>query len=71
MAKRFALAAVLFLFAASSGAVAPSLQAQDPVRVSTDVVCADCVITIDTVVTLGGPGRRGGGSDRVLLGHRR
>ena len=54
MAKRFALAAVLFLFAASSGAVAPSLQAQDPVRVSSDVVCAECVITIDTVLTLGG-----------------
>ena len=54
MTKRFTLAVALFLLPASSGAVAPSLQAQEPIRVSTDVVCAECVITIDTVLTLGG-----------------
>ena len=31
-----------------------TLAAQEPVRVSGDVVCPECVITIDTVVTLGG-----------------
>ena len=54
MAKRFTRAVALFLLAASSGAAAPSLPAQQPVRVSSDVVCGECVITIDTVLTLGG-----------------
>ena len=54
MTNRFTLAVALFLLPASSGAVAPSLQAQETVRVSSEVVCGECVITIDTVVTLGG-----------------
>ena len=54
MAKQLALAAALLLLAASSAAAAPSLPAQEPVRVSSDVVCGECVITIDTVLTLGG-----------------
>ena len=54
MTKRFTLAAVLFLLPALSAVAAPSLSAQEPVRVSSDVVCGECVITIDTVLTLGG-----------------
>ena len=54
MAKQLTLPAALLLLAASSGPAAPSQAAQDPVRVSSDVVCAECVITIDTVLTLGG-----------------
>ena len=42
------------LLAATSGVAVQSLSAQEPIRVSSDVVCADCVITIDTVLTLGG-----------------
>ena len=54
MAKQLTLAAALSLLAASSGGAAPFLQAQETVRVSSDVVCGECVITIDTVLTLGG-----------------
>lgn len=43
-----------FLLAASAGVAVSTLAGQQPVRVSSDVVCAECVITIDTVVTLGG-----------------
>lgn len=44
----------LFWLAASAGTAEDDLAAQEPVRVSTVVVCGDCVITMDTVVTLGG-----------------
>lgn len=54
MAKPHNLAAALLLLTASSTPAAPSLSAQVPTRVSSDVLCAECVITIDTVLTLGG-----------------
>ena len=54
MTQLFKLVIVQLLLAALSGAATPCLQAQEPIRVSSDVVCADCVITIDTVLTLGG-----------------
>lgn len=38
----------------SHGAAAPSLSAQEPVRVSGEVTCDDCVITLDTILTIGG-----------------
>ena len=46
--------ATVFLLPVALIAVAAPSAAQQPVRVSSDVVCAECVITIDTVVTLGG-----------------
>ena len=54
MTTRLRQAVALSWLTASSVAAAPSLLAQQPVRVSSAVVCAECVITIDTVVTLGG-----------------
>ena len=53
MTKLCVPAAVFLLPVALIAGAAPSA-AQQPVRVSSDVVCAECVITIDTVVTLGG-----------------
>ena len=53
MTKLFVPAAAVLLPVALIG-VAPPSAAQQPLRVSSEVVCAECVITIDTVVTLGG-----------------
>ncbi len=62
---RFARALAPFWLAASAEVVADDLAAQEPVRVSGEVVCGDCVITIDTVVTLGG--LEGEGTESVLF----
>ena len=43
----------------SHGAAAPSLSAQEPVRVSGEVTCDSCVITLDTILTIGGLEGRG------------
>jgi len=40
-------------------APAPTLSAQEPVRLSGEVTCSQCVITLDTVLTLGGLGGPG------------
>lgn len=42
------------LFAALVPVPPPTLSAQQPVPVSGEVTCADCVITLDTVITIGG-----------------
>ncbi len=46
--------AVAGLFAALIPATSPTLSAQQPIPVSGEVTCADCVITLDTVATIGG-----------------
>ena len=66
MTKQRILAAVFSILATSSGVSTPPLLAQQPVRVSGDVVCAECVITIDTVLTLGG--LEGEGMEAIDMG---
>lgn len=44
----------MLLFALGTGRAATHLRAQQPERVSGEVTCAECVITLDTVVTIGG-----------------
>ncbi len=61
---RLARAVALTWLAAYAGPAADDLTAQEPVRVSSKVVCGDCVITIDTVVTLGG--LEGDGTEVIL-----
>ena len=46
--------AVAGLFAALIPASSPTLTAQQPIPVSGEVTCAHCVITLDTVATIGG-----------------
>ena len=64
MTTRIARAVAPFWLAAYAGPAADDLPAQEPVRVSSEVVCGDCVITIDTLVTLGG--LEGEGTEAIL-----
>ncbi len=61
---RIARAVAPFWLAAYASPAADDLPAQEPVRVSSEVVCGDCVITIDTLVTLGG--LEGEGMESIL-----
>ena len=54
MPERRTLAVALFLLGTFIGATVPSLAAQEPVPITSHVACAECVITVDTVLTLGG-----------------
>ena len=48
------IARILLLVLGASQATPPPLHAQEPEQVSGEVTCAECVITLDTVVTIGG-----------------
>ena len=52
-ARYVALALVLDL-SATLAALPPTLSAQQPTPVSGEVICAECVITLDTIATVGG-----------------